>query len=273
MTISTCIAALIQNNAGNNESENCKTVFSLLEEAVSNKASIILLPEMFHFRKQVSSDVIPKHQLEDPFIHQFQQFSKKHNVALLLGSFCEGVPNTDKLYNTSVFIDRSGDIKGVYRKIHLFDALVNDTSIKESDTFLAGEKGCVVSWESYVLGLAICYDLRFPEQFRAYSNKGATVLCVPASFTYKTGTKHWIQLLQARAIENQCYVLAPNQVGQGAGGLLTYGHSVIIDPDGKILVEADDSEEGVFCAELSLDVLKKIRSSFPCLSHQKTIIL
>lgn len=271
MTTSTHIVALIQNNAGNDESENCKKVFSFLNEAVSKSASLILLPELFHFRKQTKVDVMPKHRLEDPFIRQFQTFAKTYNVALVLGSFCEEIPQSDKRFNTSLFIDNEGNIKGVYRKIHLFDAVVNTTSIKESDSYVAGDSGCIVSWGDHRLGLSICYDLRFPEQFRAYVNKGATILCVPSSFTYQTGLKHWIPLLRARAIENQCYVLAPNQVGRGAGGLTTFGHSVVIDPDGVVLVEANSEEEGVFVANISSDVQTSIRTSFPCLSHQKQI--
>jgi deaminated glutathione amidase len=261
--------AVIQLDAGNDEKKNCEKVFSFLNEAVSRSAQLIALPELFHFRKQLSSDSLPKHRLSSSFITQFQDFSKKHQVSLLLGSFCEGIPNSKKVYNTSVFIDKTGTIKATYRKIHLFDAVVHGTSIKESISYKPGQEISLVNWGRFNCGLSICYDLRFPELYRLYVNKGAHLLFVPASFTYQTGLKHWVPLLKARAIENQCYILAPNQVGIGAGTLKTYGHSIILDPDGNTLVEAGDSEEGVFMASVDFDYQMSIRKHFPCLTHQK----
>lgn len=259
--------ALIQNNATHDEESTCKRVFHYLQEAVSKGATWILLPEMFHFRRQQSNVSISKHSIDSDFIRSFQSFAKKYQVSLLLGSFCESIQDSEKVFNTSLFIDHTGDIIGVYRKIHLFDAVVNGVSVKESDTYQYGNHPTVVSWGDVSVGLSICYDLRFPELYRHYMLKGSKILCVPASFTYNTGAKHWIPLLRARAIENQCFVVAPNQVGIGAGGLKTYGHSVCISPEGTVLVEGNDQDECVLISELDFSQLEELRSVFPCLKH------
>jgi len=263
------IVALIQNNATSDESVNVNRMNVLLDQAIDTGASLIALPEMFHFRRQSSVAPIPSHSIDSDFISYYQSFSKKHRVALLLGSFCETIVGSDKVFNTSVFIDDHGAIAGVYRKIHLFDATVGSTIVRESQTFESGTEPVTLSWKLFKLGMSICYDLRFPELYRYYVNQNCTLLTVPASFTYTTGKKHWESLLRARAIENQCYVLAPNQVGIGAGGVPTFGHSMIIDPDGKILREADGETECVLSVEISDINIAKARSVIPCLEHQK----
>ena len=138
-----------------------------------------------------------------------------------------------------------GDIQNVYRKIHLFDATVGRVRMYESDYFLSGEKPEIAIVNGFKIGLSICYDLRFPELYRYYFDEKVDLLCIPSSFTYKTGKAHWETLCRARAIENQAYVLAPNQYGIGSGKVKTYGHSMIIDPWGGILADAKKAEESI----------------------------
>ncbi|WP_257264056.1 carbon-nitrogen hydrolase family protein [Endozoicomonas sp. ONNA2] len=165
----------------------------------------------------------------------------------------------------------AGDEVTCYNKMHLFDVEVSDRRYRESDDFIPGAGPELVDIGGARVGLSICYDLRFPELYRTLVEQGATILTVPSAFTKVTGAAHWKVLLQARAIENQCYVLAANQAGTHPDGRQTYGHSMIISPWGDILAQAPAEGAAVIMAELDLDELARVRQRMPCLNHRRII--
>ena len=189
-------------------------------------------------------------------------------IHLLAGSFLEKTPEA-RAYNTSLLFSPEGEILAQYRKIHLFDIdIPGQVSIKESDTKKPGQE--VVTCETGVgtVGLSVCYDLRFPELYRQLADNGAELICVPAAFTFPTGAAHWEPLLRARAIENQSYLIAPNQIGKNVHGFADYGNSMIIDPWGKVIARAPD-KECVITAEIDREYVEKIRKELPCLAHRR----
>ena len=179
----------------------------------------------------------------------------------------EKSPLRQKAFNTSILFDTAGTIIARYRKIHLFQLRINNhTVIREAACFLPGNTRVCVPLPFCKAGLSICYDLRFPDLYRALAKKGATVFFVPSAFTFETGRLHWEVLLRARAIENQAYILAPNQYGYNPLGYKDYGHSMIINPLGEVLCRASDHED-VLIAELNFNFLKTVRKNLPVLEH------
>lgn len=190
-------------------------------------------------------------------------------IDLVLGGFWERGERAERVRNTCVHLTKDGTIAAVYRKIHLFDVTLPDGSVlRESETVEAGHEPVVTTTPFGPLGLSICYDLRFPELYRALVDRGAIALAVPAAFTQTTGKDHWHVLLRARAIEQQCYVLAAAQTGHHYGRRVSYGHAMIVDPWGRILAECDEGE-GVAVAELDRDLVSQIRSGLPSLAHRR----
>jgi predicted amidohydrolase len=182
----------------------------------------------------------------------------------------ERVANSNKIYNTSVLFDPHGQELARYRKIHLFDAtLPNGRSYRESDYVAPGAEIVTAKTEFGEVGLSVCYDLRFPELYRKLTNGGATrLIFIPSNFTLMTGKDHWLPLLRARAIENQVYIIAPNQHGEKYGGRASYGKSAIIDPWGSVIALAPD-REAVITAEIDFAYQDQVRAALPCLSHAR----
>ena len=198
----------------------------------------------------------------------YKDLATQLGVHLLAGSFLEK-SNEARAYNTSLLISSQGDLLAQYRKIHLFDVdIPGQVSVRESDSMKPGEEVVVASTPLGTVGLSVCYDLRFPELYRGLSRKGAEIISVPSAFTFPTGAAHWEALLRARAIENQVYIIAPNQIGKNVYGFADYGNSMIIDPWGKIIARAPD-RECFITAEIDLDYLEKVRKELPCLAHQR----
>ena len=258
--------AVIQLNATDNKQRNIEKALLLVNRAVARKAKFILLPEAFNFRGKAGlrkghakvAERIPGMSTE-PFIDA----AKKHRVFILAGSIGEFVPGRKNFFNTSVLIDDRGRIAAKYRKIHLFDAVIGKVKVKESRVFCHGSKAVVTMVGNWAVGMSICYDLRFPELYQKYARQGAEVLSVPSVFTKMTGMAHWEALLRARAIENLCYVLAPNQIGKDGNGVPSYGNSMIIDPWGKILARASGVKEEIIYADLDKKALKDRRAILP----------
>jgi predicted amidohydrolase len=190
-------------------------------------------------------------------------------VHLCAGSILEAIPGDRRAYNTSCLFAPDGTLLARYRKLHLFDVdLPGRVSVRESDSRAPGDEVVAVPTPLGVLGLSICYDLRFPALYRRLSQAGADVLLVPAAFTFHTGSAHWDVLCRARAIENQCYLIAPNQTGMSPHGFADWGNSCIVDPWGRVLARGGDGE-GVVVAEIDLDYLAQVRRELPCLSHAR----
>ena len=258
--------ALIQFGAGANKARNIEKAAALVKRAIEAKASFVLLPEVFSYRgiieskgwlQQVAED-IPGESLKPLMI-----LAKKNKVFILAGSIFEKIKGSRKVYNTSVLINDRGNIQAVYRKKHLFNASLGKNRIQESKNFLQGTREVLTKVKDFQVGMSICYDLRFPDLYQVYGEMKADVLVVPSAFTKKTGEAHWEVLLRARAIENRCYVLAPNQIGKDARAIASYGNSMVVDPWGRILARASNNKEEIVYAEVDKKILGETRAILP----------
>lgn len=268
-------AAAIQTCAGKDKKANLDRAAQLAREAhASVKPLLIALPEVFFWRGRPDEEREAAEPLSGPTIARMAELARELGAWLLLGSFLEATRGDERPFNTSVLIDPAGQVASTYRKIHLFDVHVDGVgAVRESATRAPGDQAVVTPLALpgggvAKLGLSVCYDLRFPELYRAHSAAGAQVLMVPAAFTARTGRDHWLALLRARAIENLCWVIAPNQFGTGGEGIETYGRSCIIDPWGTVVATAADAE-GWTSAVIDLEQQRAIRERFPALSHRR----
>jgi len=264
--------AVVQTNSISDKQANIVSIQNFIYEAAKNKAVFISFPEMVLLRNVKPTQMVENGEsIEGSFICLMQKLAKELSVFIHIGSFPETCEcNTEKVFNTSVLINAKGLVEAIYRKIHLFDARTDQFSIQESNAFKAGDSPTLATLtQGFKAGLSICYDLRFPELYHYYRNNGANILLTPASFTHATGAAHWHILNRCRAIENQCYVLAANQIGTGSNGVLTYGHSLIVDPWGTIIAEAPENEECILYADLSTDFLQLIRNKMPLSTHHR----
>jgi predicted amidohydrolase len=263
-------AACIQVNASNDMDTNIETACNMIREAADQGAKLICTPENVSMMEFGGENVIAKSfaQNEHPALKAFSSLSTELNVWVLIGSLAIKLEN-GKVANRSFLISDQGEIKGQYDKIHLFDVdLPGGESYRESNTFDGGEEACLAETPWGGLGMAICYDVRFPHLFRDYGKAGANILTVPAAFTKQTGLAHWKVLLRARAIETGCFVIAPGQCGTHKGDRETYGHSLIINPWGEVLAEGGD-EPCVLYAEIETDEVSGARGKIPALQHDK----
>ncbi len=242
---------------------NLKRSERLIKKAVSQKADLIITPEVsskFSLNKKKLLEVSTTMN-NDSYLLGVKRLAKKYKKWILIGSLI--IKNKKKLLNRSVLIDNKGKIKTFYDKIHMYDAkLSKSEKYFESKTFRPGKNIKVVKLPWGKLGLSICYDLRFPNMYRKMSKKGAIFLSIPSAFTETTGKKHWHTLLKARAIENFSYVFAPGQAGKHCNGRKTYGHSMIVSPDGKILKELG-KREGVITTTIDPKKPFKLRKTIP----------
>jgi len=263
--------AAIQLNSTPDQEANLARAQALIEEAASRGAQLVALPEHFACLGSTADMVAAAQTLDGPLVTGFRELAGKLGIFLLLGSFPERSPGKARPYNTSLLLGPRGKILAQYRKVHLFDVdLPGRPPFRESEHTQPGEEVITVALPGapFTAGLAICYDLRFPELFRAQVSRGANLILLPAAFTATTGRDHWEVLLRARAIENLSYVVAPAQWGQHIPGRRSYGRSLIIDPWGLILAQAPDGE-GVILAHLDYERLQRRRRELPCLRHRR----
>jgi predicted amidohydrolase len=263
------LAAAVQMTSLPDLKKNLVQAEELIDLAVRQGAELVTLPENFSFlgeepEKLAQADAIA--QESEKFLKTMAQ---RFQVTILGGGF--PVPTgTGKVYNTALLIGPNGEELARYEKVHLFDVNVPDgNTYEESSTVLAGMRMPPVypAKELGNLGLSVCYDVRFPELYRHLSQMGAEVLIIPAAFTAYTGKDHWQVLLQARAIENTCYVIAPAQTGRHYHMRHTHGHAMIIDPWGVVLADAGD-QPGVAIAAIAPSRLEQVRRQMPCLQHR-----
>ena len=259
-------ASCIQLKSNNNIVQNLKKTEKLIHKAIKQKTDFILTPEissLFSLKKKQLLKVC-KSMNEDIYLNGIKQLAKKYKKWILVGSLIIKV-SKNKLVNRSVLIDQTGKIRTYYDKIHMYDVVLSKKEkYLESKTFIAGKKITSFKLPWGKLGLSICYDLRFPSLFRKLSQAGSIFISIPSAFTETTGKRHWHSLLKARAIENFCYIFAPAQGGTHYNGRKTYGHSMIISPDGQILKELKKSE-GVITVSIDSRLPKKLRSKIPSL--------
>jgi deaminated glutathione amidase len=261
--------AAVQLNSTANQAANLAMADRLTRGAAADGATLIVLPEKW---TAIGSDEqlrAAAETLDGPSVNWARAIARELQVDLVAGSILERVEGHERLANTSVHVDRSGELRAAYRKLHMFDVEVDGRTYRESELEEPGDE--IVTSETadgVGLGLSICYDLRFPELYRILAVRGARVLTVPAAFTLATTRDHWETLLRARAIENQAFVIAANQVGTHPAGQHSGGRSMIVDPWGLVLAQAQDSE-GYILADLDLRRQEEIRSRLPALANRR----
>jgi predicted amidohydrolase len=264
------LAAVVQLQCGSDEQGNLETAGRLIERAAGYGARLGATPENTNYLGPHGEKMRRAEPPGGAVCEFFAGLAKRHEVFVLLGSFNEKGDET-RCRNTSVLFGPEGDVRAVYRKMHLFDVDVSDeVRFQESATIAPGEELVVADTEVGKLGLSVCYDLRFPELYASLVRRGAEILTVPSAFTLMTGKDHWYTLLRARAIETQTWVLAPAQVGKhdDEGLRHSYGHSLIIDPWGQVVASAPDGP-GLALAEIDPSRVAGVRRSMPVGEHRR----
>lgn len=265
----TFLAAAVQMSASRDKAANLAAAERLIRLAATRGADLVGLPEVFNWRGKRSEEQAAAENLEGQTLALMARLARELGVHLLAGSITEQAPSQSKSYNTSVLFGPDGARLAVYRKIHLFDVdLPGRVTIKESEAKLSGAELVCVSTALGAIGLSVCYDIRFPELYRQLAYRGAKIVTVPSAFTFPTGEAHWEVLIRARAIENQCYMIAPAQFGPNVHGFSDYGNSMIVDPWGRVLARAADQED-VVVAPIDLDYLERVRRELPSLEHNR----
>jgi deaminated glutathione amidase len=263
------LAGVVQLTTTTDREASVATALGLCDEGARRGAKLLVLPENVSFMGPEADKLRYAEPLDGPTFTRFADKAKALGIHLLAGSMPEAGPTPDKAFNTSVLYGPDGKRLAVYRKIHLFDvALGAGATHTESSSVIPGTSATLAELPFAKLGMTICYDLRFPDLYRALVRGGAEMLSVPAAFTVPTGRDHWEVLLRARAIESQCYVFAAGQVGQNTETRSTYGRSMIIDPWGTVLATLPD-RPGVAIAELDFEQLRALRKKLPCLGHER----
>lgn len=266
------VFAAVQMNSQGDLDANLRRAEELLAEAAGRGARVAVLPENFALMGEEADKRALAEDLDGgggPIFRRVAAAARTLGIAVVAGGLPERSLDPDRPFNTCAVFDATGRLVARYRKIHLFDVeLADGARYRESASTTAGETPVVAEVASVTLGLSVCYDLRFPELYRALSAHGADAIVVPAAFTLTTGKDHWHVLLRARAIESQAYVIAAAQWGKHPRGRVTFGKSCIIDPWGEIVAQCSEGE-GVATAPLDPAYLARVRASLPALAHRK----
>lgn len=262
--------ALLQMQTGNDLAQNLQAVKSMTREAAQNGAAFVLTPE-YTLMMDGSGRVMRERALPadgGPQLAELQALAREHSVWLLAGSLTlKG--GDERIVNRSYLLSADGGVVASYDKIHMFDATLPDGKvIRESSAYCPGERAVIADTPWGKLGLTVCYDLRFPQLYRALAKAGALYLTVPSSFQRATGKFHWHTLVRARAIENGCFVFAPAMCGEHPGNRTTYGHSLVVDPWGDVLADGGEAP-GIVYADIDPARVERIRDMLPCLEHDR----
>jgi predicted amidohydrolase len=234
-------------------------------------AQLVVLPENFAYLGPEPGKRSLAERLDGsgPIVNALREMAREHGLTVVGGGFPEKSPDPDRPFNTCAVISSQGEVVAAYRKIHMFDVELPDgTSLCESEATASGQDVVTAALDGFTLGLSICYDLRFPELYRALVDKGADVMLVPAAFTAQTGKDHWHVLLRARAIESQSWVIAAAQWGKHPKGRASYGHALIVDPWGVVVADCSDRVD-VAVASIDRDAIDSVRARLPSLKHRK----
>ncbi len=261
-------AAAVQMHAGADLAANLARATRLVEEAAAGGARLVVLPEYFNRLTHLAEMVAAAEPIPGPTTRAMSALAARLKVTLLAGTICEQTAEPGRAYNTSVLFGPDGAELARYRKMHLFDVELPEVTFAESSLIAPGSEVAVTPTPLGTLGQATCYDLRFPELFRRLAAQGMDVLLFASAFAASTGRAHWEILLRARAVENQAFVVAANQYGQHTPNLATYGHTLIVDPWGEILAQADEGD-AVVLAPLDFARLAEIRRHLPALAHRR----
>ena len=261
--------AVVQMNSQEDKAANLAAAERWIDEAVAQGAELVGLPEYVNYLGPKELHEVNAEPIPGPTTERFAAKARQHGIYLLGGSILEQSDEPGRYYNTSVLFGPDGETLATYRKIHLYDVeITGNVSANESATIIPGDRPVVADVAGHQVGLSICYDLRFPELYRLLALDGAEILFTPAAFTLYTGKDHWHLLLRARAVENQCYVLAPAQIGPHEPNARCYGHALIIDPWGTVLADAPD-REGVVVANLDFAYQRDLRTQLPSLANRR----
>ena len=262
-------AAAVQLNSNEDKERNLAAADELTRAAASDGADLIVLPEKFNVLGTHEHYLEGAETLEGRTITWARELADELNVDLVAGSIVERRDGREKLSNTCVHVGPEGDIRGVYRKIHMFDVVVGGIEYKESASEEPGDDIVVSELaDGEQVGLTVCYDLRFPELFRILAVSGATVITLPAAFTKVTGEAHWEILIRARAIENQAFIVAAGQVGIHPEEKESWGHSMIVDPWGEVLAQVEQNTPGYCVADLDFGRQDEVRQKLPSLANR-----
>ena len=262
------VMGVVQMDSQSDKVANLKKAGQLIGEAAKRGANFVALPENVNYvgtaeGKKASAESVPGETSKF-----FTDLAVKHNIWLHCGSYSEKVEGAEKLYNISIVVNPKGEIVAKYRKIHLYDVeIVNGPSTKESAAIMPGKEISAFDTDFGRMGLSICYDMRFPELYRILALRGAKLVFVPANYTLFTGKDHWEVVLRTRAIENQCFIVAPGQCGVKPV-FQAYGRSMIIDPWGTVIATASDGE-GICMAEIDMARVEAIRRQLPSLPNRR----
>lgn len=260
---------LCQMLASSDKADNLRRAEALVARAASAGASFVALPELFFWRGPAAEEKAAAEELDGPTARRLGALARRHGITLLGGSILEALAGEERVHNTSLLFGPDGTLLARYRKIHLFDVTVEGApSLQESRTRKPGDEVVVARSPAAMVGMAVCYDLRFPLLFRRLALGGAELVTLPAAFLEKTGRAHWESLIRARAIENGVFVVAPDQCGAGPDGMRCHGHSMVVDPWGEILAEAGEEEELVL-ADVDLRRIAEVRAQIPTLAHRR----
>ena len=266
------VVAAVQMASGPNVKANLEEAEKLIKTAVQQDAELVVLPENFAIMglSEMDKVAIAETAGEGPIQQFLSQQANKHGIWIVGGTIPLESGVAGKVYSASLLYNDSGEMVARYDKLHLFDVVLEDSneSYNESETIESGDDIVVVDTPFGKLGMSVCYDLRFPELFRAMADVGMEVCVLPSAFTSLTGRAHWESLLRARAIENLCYMVAPDQGGYHKNGRQTYGDSMIVDPWGVVLNRLPHGT-GVVVSEIDLEKLRKTRKNFPALQHRR----
>lgn len=262
-------AAVVQLQVGPDAQKNISIATELVREAASAGATLIALPETFDFRGKDEEVPNIKSDIPGAVSNHFADLARELGIWLQAGSIHENIPGQDRTYNTAILFDPKGNLVATYRKLHLYDVQITGrVDAKESNSIAPGNDVVSADIDGHTAGMTICYDIRFPELYRQLADRGAEIVFVPAAFTLFTGKDHWETLIRARAIENQCFMLAAGTHGVDDEGKATYGRSMIVDPWGTVLATAGDGD-GYAIANLNFDYLMRIREQLPSLANRR----
>lgn len=266
--------AIFQMTSGIEPQVNADAIVAAVEQAKDGGAAMLFTPEMSGLLDGDRKRAAPRlsREADDIVLAAARTAAADHGIWVHLGSLALAGERADtRLVNRGLVIDDKGSVRARYDKLHLFDVdLATGESWRESAAYAPGETAAVVETPLGPMGLSICYDLRFPALFSALSSAGARILVVPAAFTVPTGEAHWHTLLRARAIENACWVIAPAQVGHHEDGRATFGHSLVIDPWGNIVLDME-LRSGVGFAEIDASQIDEVRARVPVIAHRRPI--
>jgi deaminated glutathione amidase len=260
--------AAVQLNSNGDKARNLAAAERLARAAAADGAELVALPEKWNLLTGGEEMAAGAEPLDGPSLSAARGWARELGIHLLAGSIAERGEEGERAFNTSVLIGPDGDDLAVYRKIHMFDVEAGGIAYRESEREQPGEEIVSAAIDGVELGLTVCYDLRFPELYRILAVRGARLIAVPSAFTAATGRDHWEVLLRARAIENQVFVIAPNQVGEAPPHYSSHGRSAIVDPWGVLLADAADEERFV-AAELDLAAQERIREQLPSLANRR----